>query len=342
MKATIRQRAISFHDRMHGEVEFISGKWFYRKEEIENPRRFFLLNAQIDSMNDLRDIMDMYIGFYGEKGLWHPLPVLERARKIKDIKPLAFPLNAKQLMIINKLLSNDEEVAFITTGVGGSGKSTFLNIIKQIFDNDVSSCSLSDLTGFALAEALQHRLIASDELSADDLDNKSLKTIISKQNIQVNPKFEKPYEVTAQSVLFYCCNIPPRIDLDDTGILRRLIYYEMNKRIENPDPSLNHRVYTQEEIDNIVAKALSMDMRDWRKAFEAETHLYLLKNNSVYRYRDLPEYWAYQRACGDAHLKPYSEPKWETIRALIKEWKMMGKEEPEVLDILKDDEELPF
>lgn len=342
MKPTVRQRVIAIHNHFNGELEFISGKWFYRKEEVKNPKRFFLTNCQIDSMNDLRDIMDMYIGFYGEKGLWHPLPVIDRASRIKQIKPLAFPLNVKQLMIINKLLNNDEEVCFITTGVGGSGKSTFLNIIKQIFDNDVSSCALSDLTGFQLAESLEHRLIASDELSADDLDNKSLKTIISKQTIQVNPKFEKPYEVMAQSVLFYCCNIPPRIDLDDTGILRRIVYYEMNEKIKNPDPTLNHKVYTREDIDNIVAAALRMDMTNWRSYFDGETHLYLLKNNSVYRYRNLEEYWQYQRACGDAHLRPYAEPKWETIRALIKEWGMMGETPPDVMTPIGDDDDIPF
>lgn len=341
MKPTIRQRVISFYNATHGDVEFISGKWFFKKEELKNPKRFFLNNVQIESMNDLRDFMDMYVGFYGEAGLWHGLPIIDRARKIKEIKPLAFPLNVKQLMIINKLLVNDEETCFITTGVGGSGKSTFLNIIKQIFDNDVSSCALSELTGFNLAEALQHRLIASDELSADDLDNKSLKTIISKQTIQVNPKFDKPYQIRAQSVLFYCCNIPPRIDLDDTGILRRIVYYEMNEKIKCPDRTLNHKIYTQEELDNIVAKALSLDMADWRKYFEAETHLYLLKNNSVYRYREFSDYWQYQRACGDAHLKPYSEPKWETIKALIKEWKMEGRPD-EIVTPLDDDEEIPF
>ncbi|MBQ0097972.1 MAG: hypothetical protein KBS62_03425 [Oscillospiraceae bacterium] len=345
MKATIRQRVVAFHNLMKGDLDFISGKWFYQQNELKNPQRFFLQNmTDIASTTDLESVMDMYVAMFGEDGIWYDSSIIRDARLQTEARKLCFPLTLQQLKIIRKLIDNDEELCFICTGVGGSGKSTFLNIVRQIFDNDCSSCSLSDLSGYNLAEALKYRLIASDELSADDLDNKSIKTIISKQQLQVNPKFEKPYQMKCQSRLFYCCNIPPRIDLDDTGMLRRIVYYEMDKKIDNPDPTLNRKEWKREDLVNICAIALHLDMTDWYKDFEQSTHYYLLKNNSVYRFKSKTTYGEYASACYQAGLKAYAEPKWVTIKSLIQEWGMdkVAPQKPLVFETLGNDEPLPF
>ena len=277
----------------------------------------------------------MFIALYGESGDWLELPIVGEARHQKELKPLCFPLNTEQLMIINRLLlGQNEEVAFICTGVGGSGKSTFLNIVKQIFDNDVAACTLSDLSGFNISEAVSHRLIASDELASDELNNGLLKSIISRQCIQVNPKNQTPYQTKCQSALFFCCNEAPKIDLDDTGMLRRIIYYKMNEKIKNPDRTLNHKEWTHEDLVNIVAHAIQLDTTDWKKKFEEDTHYYLLKNNSVWRFRDKIIYTDYVKECNIAHLKPFSEPKWSSIKALISEW-YSGQKQTEV-DSLQD------
>ena len=303
-------------------LRFISGKWFLAGREEKEVDRFLLqTDLRIDSVDKIKKVKDMFIALYGESGDWLELPIIEEARQVKALKPLCFPLNKQQLTIINRLLlGQNEEVCFICTGIGGSGKSTFLNIVKQIFDNDVSACTLSDLNGFNISEAISHRLIASDELASDELNNGLLKSIISRQCIQVNPKNQAPYQAKCQSALFFCCNEAPKIDLDDTGMLRRIIYYKMNKKIKNPDKTLNHKAWTHEDLVNIVAHALAIDTTDWKEQFEEDTHHFLLANNSVYRFKDAASYDEYVDNCKQSRLKPFSEPKYQNILKLIEEW----------------------
>lgn len=306
-------------------LRFISGKWFLDGKEYKDVDRYLIqADLNINSVDKLKRVKDMFITLYGEKGDWLPLPIIEEAQHWickGKLQPLCFPLNNQQLTIINRLLiGQNEEVCFICTGIGGSGKSTFLNIVKQIFENDVAACTLSDLSGFNISEAISHRLIASDELASDELNNGMLKSMISRQCIQVNPKNQTPYQAKCQSALFFCCNEAPKIDLDDTGMLRRIIYYKMDKKIENPDRTLNHREWTHEDLVNIVAHALRIKITDWKQQFEEDTHFFLLKNNSVFRFKDKTEYSDYVKECKNANLKPFSEPKWQSIRELIDEW----------------------
>lgn len=318
------------------QLRFISGKWFNDGIEIKNPQRFFMQNDySLSSADEVRRTMDVFVMLHGEDGDWLELPIIEDARKKEKLEPMCFPLTKEQLIIINRLLvGGDEEVMFICTGIGGSGKSTFLNIVKRIFDNDVGACTLSDLSGFQLAEAIKHRLIASDELNADELDNGALKTLVSRQSVQANPKNQTPYQVKTQSALFFCCNQPPKVDLSDTGLLRRIVYYKMDKKIENPDTTLQKRDWSYDDLVNIVAHALRVDIKDWRKIFDDDTHHYLLKDNSVWRFRySANNYDDYVSMCSQARLKPYSEPKYQALCQLIDEWYPASKEEAQDSDV---------
>lgn len=254
-------------------VKFISGKYFQNDVEIKNIdayiKKICLNDSQLGmvlKVNDINEVKNQ-LKIDSDEQLWPDMPIIKKAKELgpitKDMEEAnnaPFDLNDKQLLILNILLFHpDEEVMFITTGVGGSGKSTYLNIIKQIFGNDVASIPLSELSGFMVAEAVRKRLICSDELGKGDLDTKILKTLISKQELDVNPKYDKPYHAYCQSSLFYCCNKAPRIDVSDTGILRRIVFYERNTKIQNPNTSLNHKVYTNEELLWFVRRALAYD-----------------------------------------------------------------------------------
>ena len=110
-------------------------------------------------------------------------------------------------------------------------------------------------------------------------------------------------------------------------------------------PLLRQKQWNEMDIINIIRYALKVDMTDWRKDFEEQTHYYLLKNNSVYILRKARTYQDYVCFCNKKGLKPYSEPNWQTVYQLIQEWKMEGERQaqPEQVFIpLADDEELPF
>lgn len=319
----------AFADRIRAncpDLEFISGKWFYKKETVKDIDRFLLkLAPSLCSVDELQKLQDAFIMLHGDPhGDWYPLPIIEEARNQKELKPLCYPLNQKQLIIINYLLRHDEEVFFILTGVGGSGKSTFANIICQIFDRDMASLNLSDLSDdFKLATGVGKRLIYSDELNSDDINSGQLKQLFSGQMLTVNPKHERPYQTRFQSAFFFNCNIVPRLDICDSGMMRRILYYGMNERIKNPDPTMNTRSWTHDDLVNIVAHALSQDMTDWRKHFEKETRQYLVENNSVYICKTEYRYCDYVKVCKEKGLKPFSEPKWQNIRKLLSEWGLL-------------------
>lgn len=191
-------------------LEFISGKWFFKGEEIKEIEKWLMHTDEIPYHDLITSDLeadrcrDTFIKSYGVVGDWFELPIIAEAKAQKELKPLCLPLETKQLKIINRLLTPHQQKFFIITGVGGSGKSTFLNIIKQIFDNDFASLSLSDLgCDFKLATGINKRLICSDELAADDLNNAALKTIISGQEMPINPKFATPYKAKFQSSFIF-------------------------------------------------------------------------------------------------------------------------------------------
>ena len=314
-------------DTVLSELVMVSGKVFNIKTHKElntNELNKWFVDHGIRNATDVKNAIDDFTLTNIDED-WPELDVVTKAKELGPITEkveLPFPLTKKQIVIINRLLFHPEdEVLFITTGVGQTGKSTFLNIICQLFDNDVARTSISDLSNeFSRAEAVKHRLIASDELAKGDLDNQILKTLASKQPMFVNPKHSTGYNVKTQSALFWCCNKAPRIDATDTGILRRIVFYCRNKVIENPDPSLNKKVYTEEELLLIARRALAFEDDNWRELFDRETHLTIMKDNSVYICRQFATYSEYRDACNRKGLKAYSEPNWKEIRELFTEW----------------------
>lgn len=323
----------------HNKLEFISGKWFYNKKEIKDIRKYLYKTGLFDNVDQLDNVIESFIVLYGQDGLWYDLPIIKEAENQKELKPLCYPLTEKQLIIINYLLRHDEEIFFVLTGVGGSGKSTFANIICKIFDNDTASLNLSDLgNDFKLATGINKRLIYSTEINSDEINNGVLKQLFSNEEITINGKFEKPYKARCQSAFFFNCNRPPRLDLSDTGLLRRILYYSMDEKIKNPDKTLAKREWTKDDLVNIVAHALRVDMTNWKDKFKNETRMNLLKDNSVYRFKECTTYDDYQNNCKYSNLKPFSKPRWEEIRDLVMEW----ISEMDNIPILEDDTSLPF
>lgn len=318
-------RKIYRHTR--GNLRFISGKWFIGSKELKNIQKWIVCKNFCDNIYELNNVIEMYKIMYGTSGKWFDLPIVSEAQELinqNKLKKLCYPLSLKQLKIINYLIRHDEEVFFILTGVGGSGKSTFANIICQIFDNDTASLSLSDLSNdFLLASGIDKRLIYSTEINSDDINNGNLKRLFSNEELTINPKHQQPFKARCQSAFFFNCNKNPRLDLCDTGMLRRILYYDMNVKIKNPDPTLNKMVWTHDALVNIVAHALQVDMTNWKDDFKDETRLNLVKDNSVYRFRTAKNYREYETACLNDRLKPFSKPNWENIRDLLDEWGML-------------------
>ena len=326
-KELIKQLAVQLYSLGY---HVISGKLF-NKDDIEIKLNDFIRDLWLGKIKCSYDLerteIDSIIDnlFTTNVNDWWPdLPRVVKARKLGPLPKstvLPFPLDEKQLIIINRLLFHREgNNLFITTGIGGSGKSTFLNIVKQLFDNDVSPASISELGNeFTRAEAVKCRLIASDELSAGELNNAALKSMSDHNDIYCNPKGTKGYATKCQSQFIWSCNKVPRIDATDSGILRRIIFYERNTKILNPDASLSKKIYSEDELLTIARVALAYEDENWIEVFEDETHKLIMKDNSV-NLCPATTYQEYVDSCKNKGLRAFSEPNWLEISNLFEEW----------------------
>lgn len=114
-------------------------------------------------------------------------------------------------------------------GGPGTGKSTVLNIIQNLFDGYYSvfdSRSLgSSNNAFALEDFSSNPLVSiqhDGDLSRIE-DNTKLNSIVSHESMMVNEKFKSKYRMQFRSFLFMGTNKPVKITDSKSGILRRLI-----------------------------------------------------------------------------------------------------------------------
>ena len=81
------------------------------------------------------------------------------------------------------------------------------------------------------------------------------------------------------------------------GILRRIVYFEMNTKIKNPNPTLKEKVFKYEDLLLMVRAAYALESKweneDWFDYFRLDTHKYLMKNNSFNVIIRLPYFLVY-------------------------------------------------
>lgn len=114
-------------------------------------------------------------------------------------------------------------------GAAGTGKSTILNIIQQLFEGYYSVFDAKALgssnSSFALESFRTNPLVAiqhDGDLSRIE-DNTRLNSLVSHELMTVNEKFKSSYANDFKAFLFMGTNKPVRITDGKSGLLRRLI-----------------------------------------------------------------------------------------------------------------------
>lgn len=187
-------------------------------------------------------------------------------------KRLSYPLERGDLSAYNRLMStlySEEERAKIEWAIGsivsgeskklqkfmvlygsaGTGKSTVLNIIQQLFDGYYSVFDAKALgsssNSFALEAFKANPLVAiqhDGDLSKIE-DNTRLNSLVSHELMTVNEKFKSTYSNRFKCFLFMGTNKPVRITDAKSGLIRRLI-----------DVSPSGNKLESEEYKNIVSQ----------------------------------------------------------------------------------------
>lgn len=133
---------------------------------------------------------------------------------------------------IGSIVSGDSKTLqkfMVLYGAAGTGKSTVLNIIQQLFDGYYSVFDAKALgsssNSFALEAFKTNPLVAiqhDGDLSKIE-DNTRLNSLVSHELMVVNEKFKSPYENRFKCFLFMGTNKPVRITDGKSGLIRRLI-----------------------------------------------------------------------------------------------------------------------
>lgn len=128
-----------------------------------------------------------------------------------------------------------EQCMFMLQGKGGDGKSTTMNVIREIMGGysvaaDVQTFmstgqkSASDATPDLVRLAGDTRLVCTQEPKRGAaLDEQRIKQFTGGSPIQARANYGNAFEFKARGKLFIECNSRPRISGDDDGIWRRIV-----------------------------------------------------------------------------------------------------------------------
>lgn len=153
---------------------------------------------------------------------------------------------------------------FYDDGVGGTGKSTLLEVLTMIAGEGFTSNVLLDQFGnrFIFANMLGMYLNIGDDTGKNDelMNIGTLKSIITGNRVTIDRKNISPIEVRIFAKQLFATNIMPYIDFTDGGIMRRLNIVPMNVKIPNNMPLCE---LNADEIGHIIYEVLmSEDLKD--------------------------------------------------------------------------------
>lgn len=139
---------------------------------------------------------------------------------------------AKIEWAVGSILAGDSvkiQKFIVLYGSAGTGKSTVLNIIQQLFEGYFTVFEAKALASrnnsFALEQFRSNPLVAiqHDGDLSRIADNTKLNSIVSHEPMMVNEKFKAQYEATFSAFLFMGSNKPVMITEAKSGLIRRLI-----------------------------------------------------------------------------------------------------------------------
>lgn len=156
---------------------------------------------------------------------------------------------------------NELGKAFILTGSGSNGKSTFLNMIRNMLGKrNISSLDLKKL-GDRFSTVMMFGKLANigDDISDEFMvDSSVFKKIVTGETIDAEQKGQPKFEFEPYVKLFFSANNIPRMGKgrDSSAILRRLIIIPFEARFDKSDPDyvpfIGDKLKTQEATEYLI------------------------------------------------------------------------------------------
>ncbi len=160
---------------------------------------------------------------------------------------------------------NELGKAFILTGTGSNGKSTYLNMLKHLLGKqNISSLDLKKL-GDRFSTVMLFGKLANigDDISDEFIMDASIfKKIVTGETIDAEQKGQPKFEFEPYVKLFFSANNIPRMGKgrDSAAILRRLVIIPFDARFSADDPDFNPHIgdmlRSQESMEYLIQLGL--------------------------------------------------------------------------------------
>lgn len=219
------------------------------------------------------------------------------------------------------LKKNLFEKFFICKGEGGTGKSTYMNLIQMMVGGDVN-CSHIGLADFDKDYYLASTIGKLVNIDDDVVDGKILentgrfKSIISGNIISVRQIYKEVMDVVPYITCIFSCNKLPKIMDKTSGLYRRMVLIELNNKVLKPDPLFMNKI-TDEDMQYFLFKsveAIKMAIEEGRfRITQSETELF-----DLFRRRQSPlNEWLYEY---DMRIKDLYNKRCSTLYRQFIEW----------------------
>ena len=124
---------------------------------------------------------------------------------------------------------NSLERLFFLHGKAGRGKSTFLDILSELFKGSLTALTPTDFQRPDLLARLEHaRVNIVDDVNANlSVDAvKTINSVVSGKTIRVRPLYQKGYEIKSRTKIILAGTDTPRLKEKEHGLMRRITFIE--------------------------------------------------------------------------------------------------------------------
>lgn len=206
-----------------------TGRWSaWRKFVKESPDTFHELNSSVIFLNQevkKADYVTHHLDYALKEGPFEAWDEL--------VSKLYSPEDREKIeWLIGSVISGDSKQIqkfFVFYGGPGTGKSTILDVIRQLFDGYTvpfdAKLLASRSSSFPLETFKSNPLLAIQDdgnLSRVE-DNSLLNSLVSHEIISVNEKYKSAYRMKFHTLLLVGTNNPVKITDGKSGLLRRLV-----------------------------------------------------------------------------------------------------------------------
>ena len=173
-----------------------------------------------------------------------------------DMKKMQFLYEVAGYCLLKKSIF---EKFFIFKGTGGTGKSTFCNLImRMVGKRYVSTVKLNQFDQDYYLATMIDKLVnidfdASDKKTLEDSGR--FKSITCSEPVSVRQIYAAVVEMVSCATIIINANHMPKIADKSDGLYRRMILVEIDKKIKNPDPKFLERV-TDSDMEYFFYKAV--------------------------------------------------------------------------------------